>query len=62
MSKTTVGNPATTPTAIPTTAACRALAPVARDDELDDERDDVPGYGHHNDHRNGGDHEGRRHQ
>src|SRR5215217_9529986 len=43
MSKTTVGNPATTPTAILTTATCRVLAHVAGDDELDDELDDVRG-------------------
>src|ERR687896_1150485 len=47
MSKIADGNPATTPTAIPTSAAWRVLAPVTRDDERDgelhDERGDVPG-------------------
>src|SRR5215213_2087503 len=43
MSKTTDGNLATTPTALPTTAAWRVLAPVAGDDELDDELDDERG-------------------
>src|SRR5215218_3099483 len=40
MSKIADGNPATTPTAIPTTAAWRVLTPVAGDNELDDELDD----------------------